>query len=79
MRMVRFHRQVRKLLTPQTAGGRALLKTAFFSPEGRRALRQTVSLRALTPLLGRWLQALSPWRLLSRLRRRRGVRKQISL
>merc|ERR1719331_1798143 len=40
----------RKLLTPRTAGGRALLKAALFSKSGRRALR------AGLPAPRRWIR-----------------------
>ena len=47
----------RKLLTPQTAAGRALLRAAFFSADGRRALRQGVRLpRLRLPPLLRWMR-----------------------
>ena len=44
----------RTLLTPRTAGGRALLRAAFLSSGGRRALRQGLKL----PRPWRW----RPWR-----------------
>ena len=53
----------RKLLTPQTAGGRALLRAAVGSADGRRAMRQV-----LAPLVRRSARALlNPLRLLRRL------------
>jgi hypothetical protein len=51
---------VRKLLTPRTQGGRALLRSAFLTTAGRQALRQALSARALAPLLRRLLQELNP-------------------
>ena len=53
---------VRKLLTPRTEGGRALLRSAFLTAAGRQALRQALSARALAPLLRRLLQELNPLR-----------------
>ena len=53
---------VRKLLNPQTPGGRELLRAAFLSADGRRALRRALSPSALTPLLRGMLQALNPVR-----------------
>ena len=50
----------RKLLTPQTQGGRALLKAALLSRDGRRALRAGLKLPR-------------PRRLLSRLRRKKSA------
>jgi len=48
----------RKLLTPRTAGGRALLRAAFFSRDGRKALRTGLRLpnpwRSLRQRLRRW-------------------------
>ena len=53
----------KKLLTPQTAGGRALLRAAVGSAEGRRAMRQV-----LAPLVRRGARALlNPLKLLRRL------------
>ena len=49
----------RTLLTPRTAGGRALLRAAFLSSGGRRALRQGLKL----PRPWRW----RPWRWMRRL------------
>jgi len=51
----------RKLLTPQTKGGRALLKAALLSRDGRRALRAGLRL----PHVLRWIPAL--WRVPMRL------------
>ena len=47
----------RKLLTPRTAGGRALLRAALFSSTGRKALRTGIRL----PRPVRWLGAPFRW------------------
>ena len=69
---------LRKLLTPQTAGGRALLRTAFLTTAGRQALRQVLSAHALVPLLRRLLHELNPLRRALRLLRALGQRQRVS-
>ena len=65
---------LRKLLTPRTQGGRALLRSAFLTATGRQALRQALSARALATLLRRLLQELNPLRRARRLLRAAGQR-----
>ena len=69
---------LRKLLTPQTAGGRALLRTAFLTTAGRQALRQALSAHAWVPLLRRLLHELNPLRRARRLLRAAGQRIRAS-
>ena len=52
----------KKLLTPRTAGGRALLRAAVTSTDSRRAMQQVLWGSALLPLIRKWLRALNPVR-----------------